>query len=165
MACGWLIRRFLDPDAEFVFVPAGQRNIPENAEPFDIPGVKYSHRRGHCSFHTMVREFALNDPCLNRIARIVDEADTVQEVLVEPAAAGLDLICRGLRSTSDNDHVAMEKGFLLYEALYTELAKHTYPTFEALKQDIDDFIYFYNYERLQAKLNGLSPMEFRTKAA
>jgi hypothetical protein len=122
MACAWLIRRFLDPQAEFLFVPAGHRPLPQDAQPFDIPGVRYSHRRGHCSFHTLLREFALKDPVLDRIAQIVDEADVVQEVTLEPAAPGLDLICRGIRLTSPDDQTALERSRLIYEALYAQLA-------------------------------------------
>lgn len=66
----------------------------------------------------MVREYQLPDPVLQRIAQIVDEADTVQEVSVEPAAPGLDLICRGLRRSSPTDAVALERGCLIYDALY-----------------------------------------------
>ncbi len=116
----WLIRRFVDPTAEFDFVPAGQ-GLPEDAEPFDVAGVRLSHRRGHSSFHTIVQEYGLDDPVLLRIAQMVDEADTAQEVLVEPAASGLDLICRGLRLVSPDDAVALERGALIYEALYAQL--------------------------------------------
>src|SRR5215212_6615056 len=91
MGCAWLIRRFIDQEAEFVFIPAGQTPLPEGAEAFDIPGVRLSHHRGHCTFHTMLREYKLDDPTLRRIAQIIDEADIVQEVNVEPAAAGIDL--------------------------------------------------------------------------
>jgi hypothetical protein len=121
MACAWLIRRFIDSEATFVFVPAGQTPLPEGAEPFDIPSVRLSHHRGHCTFHTMVRAFELADPTLQRIARMVDEADVVQEVALEPAAPGLDLICRGLRLTSPDDQVALERGALIYDALYAQL--------------------------------------------
>src|SRR4051812_6421326 len=82
MACAWLIRRFIDPQATFVFVPSGQTPLPGDAEPFDIPGVRFAHRGGHCTFHTLLREYALTDPVLAHIARIVDEADVVQEVMV-----------------------------------------------------------------------------------
>ncbi len=122
MACAWLIRRFIDPDAEFVFVPEGERSLPEDAEPFDMPGVRLSHRHGHASFHTMLDEYQLADPVLARVARLVDEADVVQEVTLEPAAPGLDLICRGLRRVSPDDQVALERGRLLYDALYAQLA-------------------------------------------
>jgi len=122
MACAWLIRRSIDAEAAFLFVPAGHKPLPDGAEPFDIPGVRLSHRRGHCTFHTMLREYGLSDPVLQRIARIVDEADVVQEVAVEPVAPGLDLLCRGLRAISPNDVVALDRGVLLYDALYAQLA-------------------------------------------
>jgi hypothetical protein len=121
MACAWLIKRYIDPQAEFIFIPAGHKPLPEDAEPFDIPGVKYSHHRGHCTLHTLLREFNLKDSILERIAQIVDEADVVQEAAVEPAAAGLDLICRGLRRMSADDSDALERGALIYDALYAEL--------------------------------------------
>ena len=122
MACIWLIRRWIDPKAKFIFVPAGTRSLPNGAEPFDIPGARYSHHRGHCTFHTFLREHGLKDPVLARIATIVDEADIVQEIMVEPAAPGLDLICRGLSRISADDREALERGSLVYEALYAELA-------------------------------------------
>ena len=122
MACAWLIGRFLDPEAEFIFVPGGAGPPAGGGEPFDIPGVRLSHRRGHSSFHTMLDEYRLDDPILRRIAEMVDEADTAQEVMVEPAAPGLDLICRGLRLVSSSDRVAVERGRLIYDALYAQLA-------------------------------------------
>lgn len=122
MACSWLIRRSIDPQAEFVFVPAGQKPLPSDAKPFDIPGAKYSHHRGHCTFYTLLREFQLKDAVFDHIAQIIDEADVVQEANLEPAAPGLDLICRGLRRISPDDQTALEHGALLYEALYAELA-------------------------------------------
>ena len=122
MGCAWLIKRFLDPAAEFIFVPSVMGSVPEGAEPFDIPGTQLSHRRGHSSFHTIVQEYGLDDPILRRIAQVVDEADVTQEVMVEPAAPGLDLICRGIRLTSPDDQVACERGALIYDALYAQLA-------------------------------------------
>jgi hypothetical protein len=122
MGCAWLIRRFLDPDAQFNFVPRGQTSFEAGAEPFDIPGVRLSHRRAHSTFHTMLEEYSLRDPILQRIAQIVDEADTAQDVMVEPAAPGLDVVCRGLRLTSPDDATAVERGCLIYEALYAQLA-------------------------------------------
>ena len=121
MACAWLIRRFIDPQAEFLFTPAGQKSLPKGAEPFDIPGARLSHRRGHCTFHTLLKEYELTDPILQRIARIVDEADVVQEVTVEPAAPGLDFICRGIRAISPDDQTALDRGALIYDALYAQL--------------------------------------------
>lgn len=125
IGCAWLIRRFVDPDAEFVFVPVGQKPLPEGAEPFDIPGARLSHHGGHCSFHAFLAAHRLADPALARIARMIDEADTVQEAVLEPAAAGLDLLCRGVRRTSPDDQTAIERGALLYDALYAALADET----------------------------------------
>lgn len=123
MACAWLIRKRIDPKAKFQFVPVGQtKDLPKGAEPFDIPGVRFSHHRGHCSFFTMLKEHQIDDPVLQRIARIIDEADTVQEVCVEPAAAGLDLICDGLRLISASDDEALNHGMVIYDALYARLA-------------------------------------------
>jgi hypothetical protein len=122
MACAWLILRFIDPEAEFVFIPAGETKIPAEHEAFDIPGVRLSHRQGHCSFHTMLQEYQLGDPVLGRIAQIIDEADVVQEFTLEALAPGLDFICRGIRRISPDDTTAIERGRLIYEALYSQLA-------------------------------------------
>jgi hypothetical protein len=122
MACAWLIKRSIDVKAQFIFVPIGTKPLPEGAEPFDIPGVRYSHHRGHCTFYTLLKEYKLKDSILLRIAHIVDEADIVQDVAVEPYASGLDLICRGIRRISKDDQEAFERSFLIYEALYAELS-------------------------------------------
>lgn len=122
MASAWLIHKYIDPQAEFLFIQAGQKPLPEGVEPFDIPGVRYSHHRGHCTFYTLLREYKLKDPTLARIAQIVDEADVIQEAAVEPVAPGLDFVCRGLRRISRDDLQALEYGELVYEALYAELS-------------------------------------------
>jgi hypothetical protein len=121
LACAWLIQTRFDPAAEFVFVPAGAP-LPAEAEPFDIPGARFSHHGGRCTFHALLAHYQLDDPVLQRLARIVDEADVPQEVALEPAAPGLDLICRGLRRASPDDQAALERGRLVYDALYAELA-------------------------------------------
>jgi len=126
MACAWLLRRFVDEEALFSFVPTGfvpteRQSWPDDAEPFDIPGVRYAHHGGHATFSTLLRVFHLTDPTLERIARIVDEADTVQEITLEPTAPGLDTICRGIRLTSPDDATALERGRLVYDALYAQL--------------------------------------------
>jgi hypothetical protein len=122
MGCAWLIRRYIDPAAEFSFIPSLQRELPADAEPFDIPGVRLSHHGGHCSFHAFLQEYKVTNPILSRIARIIDEADTVQEVRLEPAATGLDLICEGIRLTSPDDHTAIQRGELIYDGLYARLS-------------------------------------------
>lgn len=121
MACAWLISRFIDKSASFLFVPEGTAALPKGATAFDIPGERFSHKRGHCSFHTLLDAYKLKNPVLARIARIVDEADTVQEALVEAAAPGLDLICEGIRLASPDDAAALEKGAIIYDALYARL--------------------------------------------
>jgi hypothetical protein len=121
MGCAWLIRRWLDPDAQFAFVSEGSHDLPDDAEPFDIPGVRLSHHGGHCSFQALLAAHDLSDPILARIARIIDEADTVTEVEVEPVAPGLDLLCRGLRRISPDDETALQRGTLVFEALYSQL--------------------------------------------
>lgn len=122
MACIWLIRRWLDPDAEFTFIPYGSKPSHTDGEPFDIPGSRYSHHGGHCTFYTLLKENDVMDPILDHIASIIDEADGTQEFNIEPVAAGLDLICRGFRRISANDQEAMVHGNQIYEALYAELS-------------------------------------------
>src|SRR5215467_10390675 len=90
MACIWLIRRWIDPNAEFTFIPYGSKPSAKDGEPFDIPGVRYSHHTGHCTFFALRQENKINDPVLKRIAQMIDEADEIQEVKIEPEAPGLD---------------------------------------------------------------------------
>src|SRR5438132_13839080 len=121
IGCAWLIRKHVDPKAEFLFIPEGSKAIPKGAEAFDVPGVRLSHHGGHCSFYAVLREYKLKDKILDRMARIIDEADTVQEVQVEASAPGLDVICEGIRLISRDDASALEKGSLVYDALYARL--------------------------------------------
>jgi hypothetical protein len=121
IGCAWLIRKFIDPKAKFLFLPEGTTAAPESAEPFDIPGVRLSHHQGHCSFHSFLREYELTDPALHRIARMIDEVDTVQEVQVEPVAPGLDFLCEGIRLASPDDSTAFDRGMTVYDALYARL--------------------------------------------
>ena len=111
----------IDSEAQFLFIPEATTGAPSDAEPFDIPGARLSHHGGHCSFSALLAAYGLHDPVLDRIARIIDEADTVQDLELEPAAPGLDLLCRGLRRISPDDQTALERGALLYEALYAQL--------------------------------------------
>lgn len=122
MGCIWLIHRWIDAKAQFLFVPMGKKPLPKNAEPFDIPGTRFSHHRGHCTFHSLLKEYQLKDPILGRIANIIDEADIIQDINLEPAAPGLDMICRGIRLNSPSDEVAFERGKLIYDALYAQLS-------------------------------------------
>jgi hypothetical protein len=121
IGCAWLIQSRIDPAAEFLFIPEGSREIPDEATPFDIPGVRLSHHGGHCSFHAFLLEYELDDPVLRRIAQIIDEADTVQLATLEPASVGLDVICRGLRRITADDQTALERGAMIYDALFAEI--------------------------------------------
>lgn len=127
MACAWLIQRFIDTEAEFEFLPKGNSNIPESATGFDIPGSQYSHRRGRASFHALLSDHNLIDPVLEEIARIVDEADVVQEEALEPVAPGLDAICRGISMTSPSDAVSLQRGALIFDGLYAVIEEERIP--------------------------------------
>ena len=89
--------------------------------PSTFPACGSHIAAGHCTFHTILAEYELGNPALQRIASIIDEADVAQEVNIESIAAGLDTICRGLRLTSPDDHAAMRSGCMVYDALYAEL--------------------------------------------
>ena len=94
-ACAWLIRRVIDPDAEFVYA-AGPAEVPADATPFDMPGVVLGHWGPDCSFETIVQRYEIHDPVLAAIAELVHEADIEDDRFDAPAAAGLDVIIRGL---------------------------------------------------------------------
>jgi hypothetical protein len=115
-ACAWLIRRYLDPDAEFVFVddPA---DVPDDATAFDMRGVELGHRGGDCSFETILRGHDLTDPVLWRIAQIVHEADLDDERYDAPEAAGLDVVVRGLSMTGDDEQTLAVSG-PIFDGLY-----------------------------------------------
>jgi hypothetical protein len=118
-ACAWLIRRFVDPGAEFVFV-GDPDEVPEGATPFDMRGAELSHRDGGCSFETILRHYDLDDPGLERLARIVHEADLDDDRFDAPEAPGLDLAIRALgRNRSDEE--LLEQTNPLFEALYLTL--------------------------------------------
>jgi hypothetical protein len=117
-ACAWLIRRFVDPDAVFVFVSV-PTDVAADATPFDMRGAALSHHRGRCSFETALRMFDLaTDPALEEIARIVHEADLHDEAFDAPEAAGLDVLITGLTLTSPDDHATLAFTHQLFDGLY-----------------------------------------------
>jgi hypothetical protein len=116
-ACAWLIRRFVDPEAEFVFVHDPDE-VPADATPFDMRGVELSHRGGACTFETMLASYGIDDPALEDIARIVHEADLDDERFDAPEAAGLDVIVRGLSLVADSDEHMLELTGPIYDGLY-----------------------------------------------
>jgi hypothetical protein len=115
-ACAWLIRRWIDPDAEFIFVE-DPGDVPGDATPFDMRGVQLGHHGGDCTFETMLRHFGLDDPVLWDVARIVHEADLDDERFVAPEAPGLDVIVRGLSMVHDDDRV-IAVSVNVFEGLY-----------------------------------------------
>ncbi|GAB5426636.1 MAG: chromate resistance protein [Devosia indica] len=120
IACPWLVRRFIDPDARFLFVaPSEVVRVGElfSAAPYDIEGVFWSHRGEDCTFDVMIAEFGLAIPALDRLARIIRGADTARLDL-EPEAAGLLAASLGLSRMYSDDREQLEAGMLLYDALF-----------------------------------------------
>ena len=133
IACPWLIKRFVDPQAEFIYVP--KENVFEEAEkqhatPYDMPGAEYSHYGEECTFDYIVRRHELKDDAVLRIANIVRGADTHRFDIAEEAA-GLWAISAGLSVNYKNDYEQLEIGLKLYDALYSwakfaQLEVHTW---------------------------------------
>jgi len=128
IACPWLIRRFIDPGAEILYVPAedvlavAER---EGAHSFDAPGAEYTHRDGKCSFETLLEEFDLDgDPALARLARIVHAADVEEDRDTDPLGPGLEAIGAGGLAVEDNDHRLLERGSFVYDALHAWCTEH-----------------------------------------
>lgn len=120
IACPWLITRFIDPGAEFLYVPATEviaTAAREDAVPFDVPDVELSHVGDLCSFDAFLRKYALDDPALQRLAVIVRGADT-NRLDIAPQAAGLVAISLGLSHNFRDDHAMLARGMVLYDALY-----------------------------------------------
>jgi hypothetical protein len=116
-ACAWLIRRFIDPEAEFVFVHDPD-DVPDDATPFDMRGAELSHRVGGCTFETMLAHYKLDDPALADIARIVHEADLEDERYDAPEGRGLDVIIRGLSLIAQSDEQMLELSSPIYDGLH-----------------------------------------------
>ena len=120
LACPWLIRRFIDPEAHFFYAPGPRvRGDAETlgAQPYDIADVTFSHRGPRCSFDAFLDEFDLHDPVLDRVADIVRAADT-GELAQAPQAPGLLAISIGLGVNVNDDNVLMEQAMTVYDALY-----------------------------------------------
>jgi len=115
-SCAWLIRRFIDPAAEFIFVDDPD-DAPADATAFDMRGAALSHHEGDCSFETFLRRYELADPALIEIGRIIHEADLGDERYDAPEATGLDVLIRGLSMTLDDDRVLQVSG-PLFDGLY-----------------------------------------------
>ena len=121
VACPWLIARFVDSEAEFLFVPRSRiQKVAEEtgATPFDAPGVELGHHDGKCSFEAIVEHYGLTDPALLRLARIVHAADVEQDLDSDPIARGLEAIAVGYSLRFPDDLENLERQFEVYDALY-----------------------------------------------
>jgi hypothetical protein len=131
VACPWLIKRFIDSEAEFIFVPKSQVKTVaerEGAIPFDAPGAKFDHEGDLCTFDVLIREYGVADQPLLRLARIVNAADT-RRLENDPLAAGFEAIAVGYGLRFPDDKENLERQFEVYDALYAwcslEVAKES----------------------------------------
>ena len=121
VACPWLITRFVDNEAEFLFVPKNQidRVVKETgAIPFDAPGVELGHRDGKCSFEAIIAKYDLKDPALLRMTKIIHAADVAADIDTDPIARGLEAIAVGFSLRYPNDEENLLHQFEVYDALY-----------------------------------------------
>jgi hypothetical protein len=122
IACPWLIRKFIDPDAEIVYVPRDQ--VLEYAEregaiTFDAPGARYTHRDGLCSFEVLIEEYELgSDPALALVAKVVHGADVSEDADATPQSRGLEAIARGFMDLGVDDQEQLRLELPVYDALY-----------------------------------------------
>ena len=121
VACPWLITRFIDSEAEFIFVPAsqvGQVAEVQGAIPFDAPDVELGHHEGRCSFESIILKYGLKESGLLRLAKIVHAADVSADIDTDPIARGLEAIASGYSLRFPDDMENLEHQFEVYDALY-----------------------------------------------
>jgi hypothetical protein len=121
VACPWLITRFIDSEAEFIFVPKnqiGQVAKETGAIPFDAPGVELGHVDGRCSFESIIAKYDLKEPGLLRMAKIIHAADVEQDIDSDPIARGIEAIASGFSLRFPEDLENLEHQFDVYDALY-----------------------------------------------
>jgi len=121
IACPWLIRKVIDPDAEIVYVPRDDVLAyaeREGATSFDAPGATYTHRDGKCSFETLVEEFHIDDPAIGVMARVVHGADVSEDADATPQSRGLEAIAEGFALLGLDDQRQLELELPVYDALY-----------------------------------------------
>ena len=156
IACPWLIKRFVDEDAEIIYVPFEQviKKAEElDAVPFDLPGVEYTHYGDQCTFDFIIQKHKLNDPALNVLAVIVRGADTDRHDIASQAS-GLWAISAGLSYNIKDDQQLLEKGMLIYDALYSwakylQNEKHTQGPIENMLLDV--------YKKFLKQKSGKAP--------
>ena len=128
IACPWLIKNFIDSEAEFVYVPADQ--VLDVAEreggySYDAPGARYTHRDGLCSFEVLVEEYRLDDPAVKLLARIVHGADVAEDIDATPESRGLLAVAEGFHLLGLDDHRQLELTLPVYDALYAWCRQQT----------------------------------------
>jgi hypothetical protein len=121
IASAWLIKRFIDPAAQFLFAPPGE--FPKDAIPFDAPGVELSHQGEDCTFETLIKRARLRDRRLVRLAEIVHEADLRDGKYLHEEARGIDVVIRALLAASSDDHQVLTQGMTLCEGLYVTTSR------------------------------------------
>ena len=121
-ACVWLIRRFVDSEAEFLFV-GDPEEAPEDAELFDVAGARLSHHGDACSFETFLNEYELGDPILAEIAEIVHDADLMDERYGRPESDGLDAVIRGMQMVLPDDETLTGYTDAVFDGLYAYLSR------------------------------------------
>ncbi len=155
VACPWLIKRFIDPNAEFKFIPwPGTELKPEDGIPFDIPGVELGHHDNKCSFEAIIEKYNLkDDPALLELAKIVHAADISADRDKAPEAAGLEAIASGAMYIVNDDYEALEKEFFIYDALYAycqlKLLREQY------KEQLEKMSRKERYEFLKSKIRKI----------
>jgi hypothetical protein len=121
VACPWLITRFVDSEAEFIYVAKNQveQVVKEiGAIPYDVPNVELGHKDGKCSFESIIEKYGLTDPALLRLAKIVHAADIEGELHTDPLAVGLEAIATGFSLRFPDDSENLERQIEVYDALY-----------------------------------------------
>jgi hypothetical protein len=127
IACPWLIRKFIDPNAEIVYLPRDDVLVyaeRKGAISFDAPGARYTHRDGKCSFETLVEEYAIDDPAIAVVARIVHGADVSEDRDATPQSRGLEAIADGFALLELDDQRQLELELPVYDALYAWARQH-----------------------------------------
>jgi hypothetical protein len=121
IACPWLIKKFIDPDAEFLYVPADrvlETAEREGAHSYDAPGAEYTHREGLCSFEVLVEEYRIDDAAVKKLARIVHGADVAEDRDATLESRGLLAVAEGFHLLDIGDHRQLELSLPVYDALY-----------------------------------------------
>ena len=149
VACPWLIKKYIDPQAEFLFVPSVRVldvAEKEGAIPFDSEGVELGHHGNDCSFETIIKKYSITDPIIAQVAKIVHSADISGDIDKAPEARGLEAISRGHMFFVKDDYEAIQRGSFLYDCLYIYckykqiMSEHDLEIKNASKEDRFDLI-------------------------